>query len=131
MLPAALREQIGTKGFRVLQRLQESAVWRDLIFAPVREQGPRLLHGDLWLGNMAVDPKRRSYVVGPASWFGPADFDLAVGATFGMPARFLQVCLVSTPLSRARSLALSLSLSLARAGAPGRSATDPNDWFYC
>jgi len=76
--------------WQVMQRVQESEVWRDLIFSPVREQGPRLLHGNLWLGNMAVDTQRRSNVVGPASWFGPADFDLAVGETFGMPERFRQ-----------------------------------------
>jgi fructosamine-3-kinase len=75
---------------QVMQRLQESEVWRDLIFSPIREQGPRLLHGDLWLGNMACDDDRRAHVVAPASWFGPADFDLSVGKTFGMPERFLQ-----------------------------------------
>lgn len=73
-----------------MQRVQESEIWRDLIFSPVREQGPRLLHGDLWLGNMAIDTERRANVVGPASWFGPSDFDLAVGETFGMPERFRQ-----------------------------------------
>jgi len=52
-IPPRLLDEIGTKGFKVMQRLQESDVWRDLIFSPVREQGPRLLHGDLWLGNMA------------------------------------------------------------------------------
>lgn len=89
-VPPKLRDEIGIKGFQLMQRVQESEVWRDLIFAAVREQGPRLLHGDLWLGNMAVDPEKRPYVVGPASWFGPADFDLAVGDTFGMPERFRQ-----------------------------------------
>ena len=71
-----------------MQRLQESYVWSDMIFSPVREQGPCLLHGDMWMGNMAVDTEQRASVVGPASWFGPSDFDLAVGETFGMPARF-------------------------------------------
>jgi hypothetical protein len=37
---------------------------------------------------MAVDTERQAHVVGPASWFGPSDFDLAVGETFGMPERF-------------------------------------------
>lgn len=88
-----LRERVHHRALmlrQAIQRVQESQVWRDLIFSPVREQGPRLLHGDLWLGNMAVDTQRRPYVVGPASWFGPSDYDLAVGETFGMPQRFRQ-----------------------------------------
>ena len=77
-IPPKLLDEIGVKGFKIMERLQESDVWRDLIFSPVREQGPRLLHGDLWLGNMAIDTQSRPYVVGPASWYGPAAFDTCV-----------------------------------------------------
>lgn len=54
------------------------------------EAGPRLLHGDLWVGNMAMDGKGNAVAFNPASWYGPGEFDLSVGVTFGMPERFFE-----------------------------------------
>ncbi|EKX41557.1 hypothetical protein GUITHDRAFT_141824 [Guillardia theta CCMP2712] len=33
---------------------------------------------------------KTEFVFGPASWHGPAEFDLSVGETFGMPQRFFE-----------------------------------------
>jgi hypothetical protein len=74
----------------------EGYVWRELVFAGANKAGPALLHGDLWLGNMAVDvdeasgKRGRPLCLGASSWFGPPEFDLAVGETFGMPGRFFE-----------------------------------------
>eukprot|EP00293_Proteomonas_sulcata_P003583 CAMPEP_0184325904 /NCGR_PEP_ID=MMETSP1049-20130417/142282_1 /TAXON_ID=77928 /ORGANISM="Proteomonas sulcata, Strain CCMP704" /LENGTH=622 /DNA_ID=CAMNT_0026648069 /DNA_START=12 /DNA_END=1880 /DNA_ORIENTATION=- len=85
-----VRDTIGEAGSQLLQRMTESQIWREYIMAPIMEEGPVLLHGDLWLGNMATDPNKHPVVVGPASWFGPSEYDLAVGETFGMPTRFFE-----------------------------------------
>eukprot|EP00960_Hanusia_phi_P066666 766448-Hanusia_phi.AAC.6 len=48
-----IRQKIGFFGNKILERLIDSHVWRE-IFAPVLEQSPSMLHGDIWLGNIAV-----------------------------------------------------------------------------
>ena len=44
----------------------------------------------MWVGNMAVDGKANAVAFNPACWYGPSEFDLSVGMTFGMPERFFQ-----------------------------------------
>lgn len=39
-----------------------------VVFAPAMEAGPRLLHSDLWVGNMALDGQGFPVVLNPASW---------------------------------------------------------------
>jgi hypothetical protein len=39
-----------------------------VVFAPAMDAGPRLLHGDLWVGNMALDSRGKPIVLNPASW---------------------------------------------------------------
>uniref|UniRef100_A0A7S0EH96 protein-ribulosamine 3-kinase n=1 Tax=Hanusia phi TaxID=3032 RepID=A0A7S0EH96_9CRYP len=84
-----IRQKIGFFGNKILERLIDSHVWRE-IFAPVLEQSPSMLHGDIWLGNIAEKSDKSEFVFGPASWWGPAEYDLSVGETFGMPQRFFE-----------------------------------------
>jgi len=84
-----IRDKIGFFGNKILERLVDSHVWRE-IFAPVLESSPSMLHGDIWLGNIAEKGDKTEFVFGPASWHGPAEFDLSVGETFGMPQRFFE-----------------------------------------
>lgn len=44
---------------------------------------PSLLHGDLWSGNLAVDPQGRPVLYDPAVYFGDAETDLAMLKMFG------------------------------------------------
>ena len=53
---------------RVVERLSDSYVWRELVFAPAAAAGPRLLHGDLWLGSILPDSRGRPFALDPASW---------------------------------------------------------------
>lgn len=46
---------------------------------------PRLLHGDLWSGNVLFDGDRFSGLIDPACYFGDLEVDLAMLTLFGAP----------------------------------------------
>jgi fructosamine-3-kinase len=47
------------------------------------EDEPRLLHGDLWFGNVLFDPDERAWLIDPALYFGLPEADLAMLLLFG------------------------------------------------
>ncbi|CAM9178678.1 unnamed protein product [Discosporangium mesarthrocarpum] len=57
------------------------------ILEPVRHATPRLLHGDLWVGNFGGIPgegkSRQAATFDPACWYGVHEFDLALATMFG------------------------------------------------
>lgn len=92
------REEIGSLGNLLLDRIADSYVWRQMIFAPSKEEPRSLLHGDLWLGNIAANGQNgKPVALGASSWYGPPEFDLTVAATFGMPSRFFEAYNYHTP----------------------------------
>ncbi|MEM0935474.1 MAG: fructosamine kinase family protein [Pseudomonadota bacterium] len=46
---------------------------------------PRLLHGDLWSGNVHFSTDGMAYLLDPAAYFGDAEVDLAMLTLFGSP----------------------------------------------
>ena len=44
---------------------------------------PRLIHGDLWSGNLVVGSKGRCYLIDPSLAYGNPEQDLAMLALFG------------------------------------------------
>lgn len=102
-----LRPQLerATAGGWVIGREAEwDALWRmlDELLAPAAEDGPSLLHGDLWSGN--VVPARLSEavvpaLVDPAVFRGHREVDLAMAELFGgFPADFLPAYEETWPL---------------------------------
>ncbi len=49
----------------------------------VPEQGPALLHGDLWSGNLLFDSGGQPVVIDPACYWGWPEADIAMCALFG------------------------------------------------
>jgi len=53
------------------------------LLAPAEEDGPSLLHGDLWSGNVLTLPGDASAVIDPAVYHGHREVDLAMAELFG------------------------------------------------
>ena len=47
------------------------------------EEGPQLIHGDLWSGNFLCDQQGRSWLIDPAPYYGHREMDLAMSRLFG------------------------------------------------
>ncbi len=47
------------------------------------EEGPQLLHGDLWSGNFLCGQQGRSWLIDPAPYYGHREMDLAMSRLFG------------------------------------------------
>ncbi len=71
-LQSALRHRFD----RLLQRLGE-------ILAVAAEEGPSLLHGDLWNGNVHHFSGERAALIDPSSYYGHREVDLAMTQLFG------------------------------------------------
>jgi fructosamine-3-kinase len=61
------------------------------------EQGPSLVHGDLWTGNMLIDPEGRPALIDPAVAYGLPEADLALLPDFekvpeAFYAAYLEIC---------------------------------------
>jgi len=68
-----------------------------------------LLHGDLWSGNMAVDPSGTPTLFDPAVYYGDAETDLAMSRMFGAPgAAFYEAYHTVLPLRDGHSLRRNL-----------------------
>ncbi|MEE2750761.1 MAG: fructosamine kinase family protein [Myxococcota bacterium] len=50
---------------------------------PEPEEGPSLLHGDLWSGNVAPDSRGQPVLFDPATYYGSREADLAMTGLFG------------------------------------------------
>lgn len=67
---------------RLLARLPD-------LLAPAGEDGPSLLHGDLWSGNVLASSAGEPCLVDPAAYRGHREVDLAMADLFGgFPPRF-------------------------------------------
>jgi fructosamine-3-kinase len=53
------------------------------VLAPAEEDGPALLHGDLWNGNVHMLASGEPAIIDPAAYFGHREVDLAMAALFG------------------------------------------------
>lgn len=51
--------------------------------APVADDPPGLVHGDLWSGNVHPGPRGRPVLVDPAAYWGHGEVDLAMSRLFG------------------------------------------------
>lgn len=55
----------------------------DVLLAPAAEDGPSLLHGDLWSGNVHAMADGEPALIDPASYYGHREVDLAMSELFG------------------------------------------------
>jgi protein-ribulosamine 3-kinase len=93
-------------GRRVGRDRDWESLWHRLpeLLAPAEADGPSLLHGDLWSGNVlatagaaGADPA----LVDPAVYRGPREVDLAMARLFGgFPRTFFEAYQESWPLER-------------------------------
>jgi len=73
----------------------------DVFFATYRP-APSLLHGDLWGGNRAVDPRGQPVVYDPAVYYGDREADIAMTRLFGgFGPRFHSAYVATWPLDQA------------------------------
>jgi fructosamine-3-kinase len=85
----------GAEG-RVLDRLLERCAE---LLAPVEDEGPSLLHGDLWGGNVYADGAGRPVLIDPAVHRGHREVDLAMSELFGgFPAAWPRAYAATRPL---------------------------------
>lgn len=86
-----------TRGDRAL--LDQVLERCDAVLAPARDEGPSLVHGDLWSGNVHAGPDGLAVLVDPASYHGHREVDLAMAELFGgFPRRALEVYRSTWPL---------------------------------
>lgn len=55
----------------------------DDLLAPAAEDGPSLLHGDLWNGNVHIMEGGEPAVIDPSAYYGHREVDLAMAELFG------------------------------------------------
>jgi len=71
----------------------------DEALAPVADEPPALLHGDLWGGNAYAGPEGEPVLIDPAVYRGHREVDLAMSELFGgFPADFLDAYDAAWPL---------------------------------
>jgi fructosamine-3-kinase len=69
------------------------------ILKAARDEGPSLVHGDLWSGNVHAGPDGRPVLVDPATYNGHREVDLAMAELFGgFPTRALETYREAWPL---------------------------------
>ena len=64
----------------LLERVLDTAAE---VLADVEDEGPSLVHGDLWSGNVHAGPDGYPVLVDPAVYFGHREVDLAMAELFG------------------------------------------------
>jgi fructosamine-3-kinase len=70
-------------------RVREGDEWMELemllptLLQPAEREGPRLLHGDLWSGNVLAAAPGIPALIDPACYFGHREVDLAMTELFG------------------------------------------------
>ncbi len=55
----------------------------DVLLESARGEGPSLLHGDLWSGNVHVLPDGKPAIIDPSTYYGHREVDLAMSELFG------------------------------------------------
>jgi fructosamine-3-kinase len=73
-------ERIDVADRRLLER---TAAATSRLLTGVEEDGPSILHGDLWAGNVHAGPDGRPVLIDPAVYRGHREVDLAMAALFG------------------------------------------------
>lgn len=71
------------------------------LLAGAEPEGPSLLHGDLWGGNVYPDGEGRPVLIDPAVYRGHREVDLAMSELFGFPAGFLPAYREARPVDGA------------------------------
>lgn len=67
----------------MVQAFERLAMLLPALLAPAAAEGPSLLHGDLWSGNVHLVQDGEPALVDPASYRGHREVDLAMAALFG------------------------------------------------
>ena len=71
------------------------------VLAAAEAEGPALLHGDLWSGNVHMTAAGEPALIDPASHYGHREVDLAMAALFGgFPRAFYRAYQETWPLAR-------------------------------
>lgn len=65
------------------REIDQAADRMEALLGPASADGPSLLHGDLWSGNVLFSPGGRPALVDPAVYHGHREADLAMAALFG------------------------------------------------
>jgi fructosamine-3-kinase len=75
-------------GAAALDRFEQLLARLPELLGAAEDDGPSLLHGDLWHGNVHMSDAGPA-VIDPSSWYGHREVDLAMAALFGgFPAQF-------------------------------------------
>ena len=77
---AQRRDLLSSETMRRIDRLQNRLP--DML-AAAADDGPSLLHGDLWIGNVMRSAAEENVVFDPSSYYGHREVDLAMAALFG------------------------------------------------
>lgn len=77
---AARNGHLNKEHLRIAQRFLTHV---DQILAPLQEEKPCLLHGDLWSGNALSDETGAPVIIDPAVYYGWREADLAMTQLFG------------------------------------------------
>ena len=90
------RTQLGGTTMTKFERLLDGLGER---LAAAADDGPSLLHGDLWAGNVHFTTEGAA-VIDPSSYYGHREVDLAMAALFGgFPQSFFDAYLAEWPLA--------------------------------
>jgi fructosamine-3-kinase len=90
------RDQLGNATVARLRRLLDEL---ELRIGSAAEDGPSLLHGDLWNGNVHFTAEGGA-LIDPSSYYGHREVDLAMAALFGgFPDAFFDAYSAEWPLS--------------------------------
>jgi len=102
----------------------------DTVLAGAAEEGPSLLHGDLWGGNVFPGSDGTPVLIDPAVYRGHREVDLAMSELFGFPGGFLPAYREAWPTDlaydRVRRHAYQLYYLLVHVNLFGRSYMAPS-----
>ena len=91
------QDQLGSATVARIERLLDELEPR---LGPAVVDGPSLLHGDLWYGNVHFTAEGGA-LIDPSSYYGHREVDLAMAALFGgFPTAFFDAYTAEWPLSR-------------------------------
>ena len=98
-LEPQMRMALDQLGSATAARLEGLLDELEIRLRPAAEDGPSLLHGDLWNGNVHFTAEGGA-LIDPSSYYGHREVDLAMAALFGgFPAAFFDAYTVEWPLS--------------------------------
>jgi fructosamine-3-kinase len=79
----SMASNVGLLGGEAQRVVEEAAAATEAVLDPVEDDGPAVVHGDLWAGNVHAGPDGTPVLVDPATYRGHREVDLAMADLFG------------------------------------------------